>query len=418
MRHRTKLVAGSAVAVALLAGGAVRRRPRGVSLRRFDGRRVARRRSRRARSPRPPAGGTAGHDRQARGGACAGSPSNPDALASLGLAYQIRWRETGDSGYLPRSRRGARRGARRQRRDDPTATLGLGNLALIRHQFGDALVVGREARSSRRYCGAALRRRRRRADRARPLPRGVRELRAHGLAQAEPRLVRPHRVRPRAERRHRRARSRRWSSRSMPPAASRSRPPGSRSSSASSSSAAAASTPPSAHYRAALAIFPGYVYALEQRARVEAARGRLGRGGRARAPGLRRDPAAAVRRPARRPARAPGPPRGGAAPAERRWPRSTGCSSPTAFASTSSRPSTAPTTAFGPAQTVALARRARADASVDLRRRRPRLGARPRRPLRRGRGLVAAVAAGSARATRCSGSTAATPPGAPETRPG
>ncbi len=37
------------------------------------------------------------------------------------------------------------------------------------------------------------------------------------------------------------------------------------------------STPPIAHYRAALAIFPGYVYALEQRARVEAARGRLGR---------------------------------------------------------------------------------------------------------------------------------------------
>jgi tetratricopeptide (TPR) repeat protein len=31
------------------------------------------------------------------------------------------------------------------------------------------------------------------------------------------------------------------------------------------------------HYRAALSILPGYVYALEQRARVEAARGRLGR---------------------------------------------------------------------------------------------------------------------------------------------
>ncbi len=35
----------------------------------------------------------------------ASSPGDPDALASLGLAYQIRWRETGDAGFLPAPRR-------------------------------------------------------------------------------------------------------------------------------------------------------------------------------------------------------------------------------------------------------------------------------------------------------------------------
>ena len=39
----------------------------------------------------------------------------------------------------------------------------------------------------------------------------------------------------------------------------------------------AGSTAADAHFRAALTIFPGYVYALEQRARVEAARGRFAR---------------------------------------------------------------------------------------------------------------------------------------------
>ena len=96
------------------------------------------------------------------------------------------------------------------------------------------------------------------------------------------------------------------SSRSTPPAVSRSRRPGRRSSSASSSSAAAASTVAERRFRAALAIDPGYVYALEQMARVEAARGRLGAAVRLRAAGVRRDPAAAVRRAPRRPPRAPG----------------------------------------------------------------------------------------------------------------
>lgn len=72
------------------------------------------------------------------------APSDPDRLASLGLAYQIRWRETGDAGFLPRSERALRR-ALAERPNDATATLGLGNLALTRHDFRHALALGRRA---------------------------------------------------------------------------------------------------------------------------------------------------------------------------------------------------------------------------------------------------------------------------------
>ena len=71
--------------------------------------------------------------------------SDPDRLGSLGLAYQLRWRETGDPTFLPLSERALRR-ALAARPDDPAVTLGLGNLALIRHDFRAALELGRRAR--------------------------------------------------------------------------------------------------------------------------------------------------------------------------------------------------------------------------------------------------------------------------------
>jgi len=72
-------------------------------------------------------------------------PRDPDRLGELGLAYQLRWRETGDPSFLPLSQR-ALRTALDARPRDATATLGLGNLALIRHDFRRALALGREAR--------------------------------------------------------------------------------------------------------------------------------------------------------------------------------------------------------------------------------------------------------------------------------
>ncbi len=63
----------------------------------------------------------------------------------LGFAYQLRWRETGDAGFLPRSESALRR-ALRVRPREPNAILGLGSLALIRHEFREALAHGRRAR--------------------------------------------------------------------------------------------------------------------------------------------------------------------------------------------------------------------------------------------------------------------------------
>ncbi len=78
------------------------------------------------------------------------SDRSPELLTRLGLAYQLRWRETGDASYLPRSETALRQ-ALAVARDDPGATLGLGSLALIRHDFRGALVLGRRAVSLAPY---------------------------------------------------------------------------------------------------------------------------------------------------------------------------------------------------------------------------------------------------------------------------
>lgn len=71
-------------------------------------------------------------------------PRDPDALVQLGYAYQLRWRETANPSFLPRSEAALRR-ALQARPRDPNALLGLGSLALVRHEFGDALRLGRRA---------------------------------------------------------------------------------------------------------------------------------------------------------------------------------------------------------------------------------------------------------------------------------
>jgi tetratricopeptide (TPR) repeat protein len=69
-------------------------------------------------------------------------PDDADALAALGLAYQQRHRETADPSYLARSAEALGRAVRL----DPssvTATSGLAALALSRHDFREALRLGR-----------------------------------------------------------------------------------------------------------------------------------------------------------------------------------------------------------------------------------------------------------------------------------
>jgi tetratricopeptide (TPR) repeat protein len=72
-------------------------------------------------------------------------PGDAGLLTQLGFAYQLRWRETADSSYLPRSEAALRKALQIQARE-PNAVLGLGSLALIRHEFRKALAYGREAR--------------------------------------------------------------------------------------------------------------------------------------------------------------------------------------------------------------------------------------------------------------------------------
>jgi len=73
-----------------------------------------------------------------------GNPTDVVGLGLLGLAYQQRARETGDPSYYTKSE-GVLRRALRYSPDDLVATGGLGALALSRHRFREALVLGRRA---------------------------------------------------------------------------------------------------------------------------------------------------------------------------------------------------------------------------------------------------------------------------------
>jgi tetratricopeptide (TPR) repeat protein len=72
------------------------------------------------------------------------APGNVHDLDLLGLAYQQRARETGDPTWYPKSNGILIRALRLAPRDLP-ATSGLGLLALSRHRFTEALATGRRA---------------------------------------------------------------------------------------------------------------------------------------------------------------------------------------------------------------------------------------------------------------------------------
>jgi len=74
------------------------------------------------------------------------APQDASSLDLLGLAYQQRARETSDAAYYTKSE-GVLKRALALRPNDLLATSGLGSLALSRHRFRDALVLGSRARS-------------------------------------------------------------------------------------------------------------------------------------------------------------------------------------------------------------------------------------------------------------------------------
>ncbi len=73
-------------------------------------------------------------------------PGNVKAYDTLGLAYQQRARETGDASYYAKAE-GVLRRALELRPRDLIATAGLGQLALSRHRFREALALGERARA-------------------------------------------------------------------------------------------------------------------------------------------------------------------------------------------------------------------------------------------------------------------------------
>ncbi|HEU5212986.1 MAG TPA: hypothetical protein VFU10_09480 [Gaiellaceae bacterium] len=96
-----------------------------------------------ARSAPPPAHGTEADVRRQQA-AVRGDPADVRALTALGFAYEQRMRETADPTYLTKAD-GVLRHALRLAPRSADAVVGLGSLALSRHQFGHAVVLGRRA---------------------------------------------------------------------------------------------------------------------------------------------------------------------------------------------------------------------------------------------------------------------------------
>ena len=72
------------------------------------------------------------------------NPGDARSYALLGLAYEQRARETGDPSYYPKAE-GVLHRALKLAPNDLVATGGLGSLALSRHRFREALSLGRKA---------------------------------------------------------------------------------------------------------------------------------------------------------------------------------------------------------------------------------------------------------------------------------
>ena len=126
-------------------------------------------------------------------------PQDRRSLGLLGLAYLQRTRETGDVSYYSLAER-ALRGALAADAQDPIALSGLASLAASRHEFRESLRLARRAVAAAPYTarGYGLV-----GDALLELGRydaGLPGVRPHGRDQAHARRLRPHRVRPGAER--------------------------------------------------------------------------------------------------------------------------------------------------------------------------------------------------------------------------
>jgi tetratricopeptide (TPR) repeat protein len=198
-------------------------------------------------------------------------PTDARSLALLGLAYQQRSRETGDPSYYALSERALRR-ALAEKPDDLVATGGLASLALARHRFGSALAIAQRARrlspTTARTYGAI-------GDALIELGRYDEAFDAFDtMARLKPGLASYSRVSYAQELLGRHEDAVATMELALDAAGGRGEPAawtlvqlGKLHWSVGNLGAAAR------HYRAALAAFPGYVYAFDALAQVEAARG-------------------------------------------------------------------------------------------------------------------------------------------------
>jgi tetratricopeptide (TPR) repeat protein len=104
-----------------------------------------------AQAALPPAHGTEATVRQQQA-AVRANPTDVRALTALGFAYEQRMRETADPTYLTKAD-GVLHRALRLAPHSADAVVGLGSLALSRHQFGRAVVLGRRAQKLARGAG-------------------------------------------------------------------------------------------------------------------------------------------------------------------------------------------------------------------------------------------------------------------------
>jgi tetratricopeptide (TPR) repeat protein len=203
------------------------------------------------------------------------SPRDARALTLLGYGYLQRWRETADASFLPRAGEALQR-AQRLGPNETLALVGLGSLALTQHEFRTALRYGREAL-------------RRAPASARPLGVvGDALLELGRYDEAFDTFERMNAVKPNLASYARIAYARELlgdrpgalaAMRLAVDASSGHREPAAwaRVEVAKLELGAGHLRSAERELRAALALMPGYVFALEQLARVEAARGRLDR---------------------------------------------------------------------------------------------------------------------------------------------
>ena len=126
-------------------------------------------------------------------------PTDWQAFASLGLAYVQQARVTADPSYYPKAHGVLRRSLGLERDDNFAAMVGMAALAAARHDFAGALRWGERGEGDQPVQRQRLRRDRRRAGGARPLPGRVRDVPDHGRHPPRRRFVRPRLVRARTD---------------------------------------------------------------------------------------------------------------------------------------------------------------------------------------------------------------------------